>query len=760
MIARLILAAGLLLSGAASAAETLELGRFPALSELVVRGENGDPAPRTVTLAVASRMGTDAANPWREVRTVPPGPFAVRVRLGALPVHWQLPVDLADALAVVSAEGKVELAKPRLEMPPHLPAGVRGWFFGPSGAVPLAGFEAVGADDPRVVDGSEAAQSGNDPVLAFGVSLARFQTRLPAGKWRVTLWTERQGDGQDLPAAAPLQIRVNGTQILSADRGRDAWIAETYFARSGDMDPSRTPFEALAARQGGRASGIVTVGNDGALTVELAGQPRIIRHLAAVTAEPADAVPAAEAAVEAVRAARFAEVWPVAVRPPVEQKADRLTVTAPAKAATAPGGAVVLRMTVRSPATVTATPEIVWDGEALPARLLWGQWEWRRTESGMVFSAAHLRGDASAIPLRPELPRNLVMVVRAPLWRKAAPVSGHVRLHMPGRDLDIPFSIDVLPAERPVPAIRVGTFLGFAPYLPNPDQARTQAACDMATLGDLGLSAVAPQVSTDAGQATFLADARAPLNQFSAPVVEHASLRAYAKDHSHWKTATMVAHANAAARDAGLPPMIWSVANGPMRAGETLEAEELAAAIHAIDPAAQLAGHLDDPREAVLLPDLSFVTVSANFGADRAQIEQLRRAGQQPWLHDMPRPRIAAGAYLWRAEAFGLLQGQARPSYGDTAASPMLWPTRGVCAPADLDEDLLAIAEGAEDLRWFGWLEAVEHRKYEAGQLAGKLWGEVPTSWKAAAAISPEQVASWRSRIVALARDFPARPSL
>jgi hypothetical protein len=90
------------------------------------------------------------------------------------------------------------------------------------------------------------------------------------------------------------------------------------------------------------------------------------------------------------------------------------------------------------------------------------------------------------------------------------------------------------------------------------------------------------------------------------------------------------------------------------------------------------------------------------------------------------------------------------PTDGREGDVQFLWPTPGVCDPPDLDPDLLALVEGAEDLRWLAWLEASPAP--EAAALAARLRREVPEGWRAAAALPPGAEAGWRAAIVALAR--------
>jgi hypothetical protein len=222
--------------------------------------------------------------------------------------------------------------------------------------------------------------------------------------------------------------------------------------------------------------------------------------------------------------------------------------------------------------------------------------------------------------------------------------------------------------------------------------------------------------------------------------------------------------AAAALREAGLPGVVWVVADEPTGAGTMEGARRLAEAARRLEPGIRLAGHLNDPRDARLLPLLGIATVNPRFGADAADVARLREAGVAPWLYNMPRLRLAAGFYLWRSGADGLLQWHARmptadafdPTDGREGDVQFLWPTPGVCDPPDFDADALALAEGAEDLRWLAWLEAAAQGTPEAGALLARLRQEVPGRWAAAAMLPGGTEEGWRRAIEELAKHLTA----
>jgi hypothetical protein len=650
----------LLLVAGGAKAETLRMGFGPVapLAELVLRGENRAAAPRTIVLRVDDRAAPPYADRANVERLVPPGPFVLRWRLAMLETPRGRLLDTAALRQAIAfaPDGEVALRALALEQPPALPEGVRGWSFAPAGAAPLAGMETVAPDDPRLSGPGPRfiRRNGDDPVLARGIQrVTRFAAPLPPGRWRIALWTEDPGAWETLPPVLEQRIRANGRDIHVVRRDAAGWIAGRYFAgRHTEPSAASLPWESLGARRGGRIEVEVEVGEAG-LVLELAGHPQAATHLAALVAEPAAAPPRAVAAIEDLRAARFAEAWPVLARPAATRAASPV-LAGPAEAVAVPGGIALLRFEAAGPAATAVRARLDWPDGALPARLLWGQWRWRRPAPetpGLALEPAVWR-DGAAFALPDGLPRPILVLVQVP--RDAGPGRHRLRLALEagGQAIAAETAVEVLPLDRPAPRARVGAFLDVAPHLAGfPEfqaDARRQAGCDLDTLAGLGLTAVAPPLATpdEAGLPAFLDDLRAAAARFDPPFLAYAPLRRLARRHGPEEAADFARRADAALAEAGLPPVAWVVADEPSGSGTLDAALRLSRAMRLAESGTRLAAHLNDPADARLLPALDLATVNARFGADAADVARLRAAGVAPWLYNMTRLRLAAGFYL------------------------------------------------------------------------------------------------------------------
>lgn len=741
---------------------------LPPLSDIVVHGTNTAAEPRLLIIRIDDMIDPDYAHRVNEERYVRPGRFSLRLRLSALRTIRGRALETASLRRAIAfaPDGGIAIDPIQLEQPPALPQGTFGWFFGPAEAVPLAGFQAVALADPALSGPAlrQVHRPSQDPVLAWGTRFTRFEGHLPPGKWHLTMWTEDPGEWELLPMVLERRIRINGADIVLERRGEAEWVAQRYFAgRKLEADPDLPPFAALGARRGGRVEADVLL-PDGHFSLELAGYPQASTNMSMLTASPFETPDAAGAAVEAVRAARFAEMWPV-IEGPHPEVAKSFGIDGESAVTAAPGGMAIFRLIVHSPETATALAAL--DGGGAGSQLLWGMWRWRRPApdiDGLIYSAAHLRADSDHIPLRAGLPRPLTVVVPVPPDAKPGKRMLSVVLVTDHTMVERKLRIDVLPVRRPGPVARVGAFLDFAPHLTyDMVAARRQAECDLDTLRGLGLTAVAPPLANPAGDmAPFLNDLAAAAARFAPPIIAYAPARRLANEAGMPSAGAMIARADVAAKAAGLPPPVWTVADEPTGSGTSELATGLAQAVHKASLLSKVAAHLNDPGDAKLLPSFDLVTVNPRYGADAAEIAALRAAGHQPWLYNMPHARLAAGFYLWRSGADGLLQWHARmptadafdPTDGREGDVQFLWPTPGVCTPPDLDADLLDLVDGQEDLRWMAWLEAAaKAQKPGAVALLAQLRQEIPDSWRAAAALPEIAPAKWRERILSVAKN-------
>jgi hypothetical protein len=365
-----------------------------------------------------------------------------------------------------------------------------------------------------------------------------------------------------------------------------------------------------------------------------------------------------------------------------------------------------------------------------------------------------------------------MLTVTVPPGTPAGNYLGQVQLVSGNAFVQYPFSVEVVGAALSEPTQGVGLYhedLPVAGWFA--ELASSQAAqqrCDWQTLRSLGLNRIAPGLVTPTN-AYELLNLQAQLTGlqeagFTAPHLAYAPLKRLRAGLGDEGSKSQLGEVQARLSTAGAPPIWWALADEPPL--ESLpELRDFAASLRKI-PGVLLAGQLNHPAQAQLLPVLDVVLVNPGYGADLADIQALQDAGKQAWFYNLGHERLAAGFYLWRSGAGGLLQWHARmptadpfdPTDGREADFNYLWPEplnvdpQGPCPAQDIDERLLQLSQGIEDLRWLAWLDQQAITHPAAAQLQSQLRAEVPDQWQQAEQVEEQQMEDWRAAILDLAQ--------
>lgn len=775
----------------------------PPGQELVVSGHNASNENIVLVVRLDDGRSRDYGSRVNEERVLPPGRFVLSFPLGTLRTPSGRRLDSADIrrLIVFTPAGAAtpSLGSVTFETGFSLPRDSHGWDFGPSDGAIFPGFEAVVPGDPRISGGHPRAldRPVADALIGDGIrGMTGFRTAWPDGAWRVTLWTEDLGEWEYLPHFLERRIRVNGytaTAIRSTPR---AWIESVYLAgRGGEAIIDGDPWALFGSRRGGRVTVDVEV-RGGELRIDLAGDSPAATYLAAVLIEPVDG-PSRFASVETARGRRFAETWrtaearngapprvleilPIRFGTPI-RPGRRPQNPGPEILAAATGSDVILDYLVLSP-DEAPKPEIVIrpprrSGVELAAILRAGHWRFERSGPAstlLVATADHLRGDARALGLAPSVPRRYTIRVRIPAGVPPGRYKGAIEVSTSTSSAKAAITIDVLDVRLPPADRRIGVYLERAPHLEWFTGLRAERSanlrCDLRFLRGLGLSGLAPPLATPnrRGLEAFVADmASVRRAGFELPVLAYAAVKRLGADGSTAEIGILLRQATDRLREAGLEAPIWAIADEPGNSGRpSRDLAALAAAIKYASPNAKVAAQLNNPRDREYLGALDVALVNPGYGVDLDAIDELRRHGVTPWFYNMPKPRLAAGFYLWRVGAAGYLQWHARmptadpfdPTDGRESDVQLLFPRAEACPGVpDVHADLFALAEGVLDLRWLLWLESQARVRPAARRLLDALRNEIPTTWREADSLGFEAAIHWRRRITELARRLPSR---
>ncbi|MFO1036108.1 MAG: hypothetical protein U1E45_04615 [Geminicoccaceae bacterium] len=742
-------------------------------AELVVVGQNPGKDPVTVVIRLDDAGSWDYGSRINDERVVPPGKFTLRTPMSGLLESSGRAFDLPTWKRLIvfapNAATAPVLTSVRIDPGLKLPAGTVALDFGPPDSPLMSGFQRVGPDDPRL-SGSPAAlrRPYSDALIGDGINgVTGIKLSLPAGSWRITIWTEDVGGWERLPPWRERRYRIGGRTVFEEHIDGPKWVQQRYLAgRTREAGRDSTPWDAYGKWRGAPFTADVVVDKD-PVQIELAGTA----YVAGLLAEPIGS--GAGEKVEAARKQRFNETWRVISRP--GPTSTTLAMTPIGSIVTAPGVVTFGETRITSPVDDPA-PSLQIDPPRRGTRVLgvrprFGMWRLERprtASTGLELHDNFLRGDIVALTLRRELPRRLVLEISASGDAPAGIYRGKVTLTSKGRKIETPLTVEVLPIALPQAPATVGLYLEEQPQLSwfvelgalRP----TAMACDLTQLRRLGLTGLAAPLPTPTSteDEPFLAvmDAVAKAG-FTRPVLAYAPVKRLLGRMSPADAGKLLAGLQSSMRAHGFVPPIWAIADEPSNVGNSPgNVDAVADALHSAMPTAKLAGQLNARDDRRFLDDLDIAIVNSGFGVDYGDIVELRTAGVIPWFYNMGDPRPAAGFYLWRTAAEGYLQWHARmptadpfdPTDGREADVQYLYPTDGSCpAVPDIDAAMIDLVEGITDLRWLAWLDAKAATDMTARRLVQTLRDAVPRDWTTARTRTAE-LPAMRARIVDLAR--------
>ena len=736
----------------------LALPVFPGvddpLSELVVRGVNAGPSPTTLVLRLDDARSVDYRRRVNEERMAPPGPFELAFPVRGMRRSNGEGFDLAAAvrLFLFATEPGVS-AEILLRGGFSLPNGAIGYDLGPDDAPVFPGFAPLGPSDERIIAGRAAGvrRAGAPGLTGTGlVGGTVYRLPMPNGRWRVTLWTEDPGEWETLPHPLNRRIRVNGQDLMNYLWTPEEWVERRYL-RLARREPERldSAWAAFGSLRGGRLDAVASV-EDGSVTIELAGDGAASTYLAGILLQPDDGSPSAADAVDAERGRRFDADWPVIDFPPAPRSSSPLLLargTAARIELQAPAG--------RRPVAL----DYLGDLRILAFE---GRWTLDRLHTGRNLlrpTAAHLVPLGSTLARNPTQPRRIVLWVTAGKDAVPGPFQGAVTLDDGAR---IPFAGTVLTPLPPATPMPVGAYLERAPHLDwfsrDPSLGDAQAFCDLQTLARFGLTAAAPPLPIPFGDAGPLyakhLQALRDLG-FKGPIHAYAPLKRLAAEVGLADAPSQLANLAAGLGPSQMAAFAWSVADEPSNAAHGTDLTDLAAALRAATPGFRAAAHLNHPNDLKQLRGIDLALVNPGLSLEPALFAALRDRRIEPWLYNMGNPRLAAGFWGAKAGAAGYLQWHARmptadpfdPTDGREGDVQFLFPTATVCpSTPDLHDDLLRLAEGVVDARWFAWA------KQARPGLAASISAMIPDRWEDANKLTDASLREIRARILHVAQ--------
>lgn len=714
--------------------------------------------------------------------SLPPGPFSLTLPLTGLKASGgQFLNQPYSEMILFPARDNDSLTLNKVEIitPNALPENTLALDLGHSKSPLFPGFELMLKEDSRISGKTLTRfRKSGDALIQDGIEgIDSISIPWPNGQWQVSLWTQDQGEWEYLPHFLNRKVLVEDNEFINENRTRDQWISQVYLKGAkkeagidGDL------WDLVGKRRGGKYSDIITV-TDGQLTINLEGD-RSARYLSALVVESATGQFAKK--TEASRRERMLNQWPVSTPDfkPVQQASIKdisLQVKDDLSGNYLVAGGTLLNLVFEinspvndeSPVVVIAPPRSD-EHHKLNIATRYGHWRFERPHpnaSYLVMDDSYLRADLANMRLSDKQPRRIHVQVNIPTDAAVGDYSGNIQLFSNDELYIQNFGIRVLPFNLPRLEVPIGLYLEPAPYYQwFSAMKKRQAfatACDFSLLATMGFTTLAPALPTPYDE-THREEFIAQLKQlkrfgFDKQILAYAPLKRLLTQGDSQKTGLTLLELKKAMNGSELPEIYWSIFDEP-RPEKYSEIEASARLLHNPPLELKTAGHLNNPKQMDIAKTADLKIMNHGFGVTEEKIKQQKRRGEL-WLYNMPKIRLAAGAYLWRSGAEGYIQWHGRmptadpfdPTDGREGDVIYLYPWQGSCpATINIHRRLLDLHEATLDYRWLDLLQAKAENNSDAKDLMSNIRSLIQADWEDASGMKAEQLLKLRSDVILL----------
>ena len=751
-------------------------------SELQLSGTNQSNQQQLLIFRLDNASSSNYRTRVNQEFSLPKGDFNLRIPLTGLKTSGgNLLEQPYSEMIIFSGKDNRALNLDRVQIttPAALPKNTLALDFGHADSPLYPGFQLVTKEDSRLKGKLlPRFRKSGDALIQNGIEgIESISIPWPNGQWKLSLWTRDQGEWEYLPHYLSRKITAGNTELLHEVYSRDQWIKQVYLAGSHkEADIDGDLWQVVGQRRSGFITGIVTV-NGGVLNITLEGD-RAARYLAALVIEPFSGKFADN--TETQRRQRFLNQWPVSA--PAYDKPSELTITdisqqvknSSGSSYLAAGGTLLnLVFEINSPVTdpdpvIAIAPPRSANNHKLNISTRYGHWRYERPQpnaSSLVLADSYLRGDLSTVTLSDKRPRRIHIQASIPVDTAPGEYHGSIQLFSNNELYLQDYRIEVLPLTLSRLTAPVGLYLEPAPYYqwfaPLKRREAFATACDLSLLATMGFTTLAPSLVTpgdDQSREAFIQQLK-QLKRFgfNGPVLAYAPLKRLLAANSIHNTGIALLKLKQALVGQELPEVFWSVFDEPVP--EKFAAIEASAQLLKNKPLEfKTAGHFNNPRQKDLTGMADLRIMNHGFGVNNETIKAMKDKGTL-WLYNMPAPRLAAGAYLWRSGADGYIQWHGRmptadpfdPTDGREGDVIYLYPWQESCPSViSIHSRLLDLHEATLDYRWLLWLEQQSDSNPQAEKLLDEFKAFISEDWQKASELTTDQLLEMRRKIMGI----------
>ncbi len=756
--------------------------RILAGTELLLSGKNHSNKQQLLAFRLDNASSNNYRNRVNQEYSLPPGEFSLSIPLTGLKTSGGhlLRQPYGELFLFTTRQNSgLTLHEVKITLPDILPDNTLALDFGHKDSAVFPGFQQILQDDPRLTGKLlPRFRKSGDALVRDGIEgIEAVTLAWPNGRWKLSLWTEDQGDWEYLPHYLSRRVNVEGHHLVDEQWTVDQWIQKKYFAgirKEAGIDADL--WQLTGERRSGLIQKVIKI-VDGTLSLTIDGNSAA-RYLSALVLEPVNGEFSSQ--IQQQRKQRFTSQWPVS-KPDyglpseltLEDVSDQIKNSQTGAYPAAKNTRLNLVFEINSPAddskpVVAISAPSTKDGHKLQVETRYGHWRYERPypyATSLVLADSFLRSDLDQLTLSNQLPRRVHLQVNIPENAASGSYKGSIQLFSNGQLILKEYTIQVLPFTLPKLDAPIGLYLEPAPYYDWFSHLKKDKpavyACDLSLLAAHGFSTVAPALATpnsEVNRHIFIQQLH-ELNKFE---FKH-SILAYAPfkrllENGHQNTFTSLLKLKEMMAGKSLPKVYWSIFDEPVE-DRFASIAQSAIMLHNPNLAFKTAGHLNHPKQYEISNAADLLLINHGYGVNENSIGMLQK-GSRVWLYNMPVPRLAAGIFLWNSAAEGYLQWHGRaptadmfdPTDGREGDVVYIYPWHSDCpGTISVHRRFLDLHEATMDYRWLQWLENTSEDSTKAKKLLELIRKAIPKNWKNAEAMSLDRVMDIRRQIIELA---------
>ena len=770
---------------------------------LVIKGNNPNDQPQLLVIRIDDQASHDYYSRTNLERQVGRGNFELRILTQGLKKENKQPLDLTRLRKIYLFNGqnkvlgskqsnhqKIKLFSVGIEQDRALPDYVQAYDFGSRSSSILEGSTAVTLfsnkqkENPIKLFGNmrEVNRPGPDPWIRDGIAgIEQVTMPLEKGLWRIVLFREDLGEWENLPRQLNLAIALNGIKQEKDNRLSNVlspaqWYQSEYL-KFYPQAANKDPWQELVSQRGLVQQYDFEQSTEN-LTIQLFGDSPQQRFISGLILQKLDDKVYQKQSNGLTlgnnrREEYFRQHWLIEnqfLLTDQTQAESGAAIKKTIRLAQGEGKLIEIDIDLKGQYFPFWQSSFQQQGGYLEIRKAIPRWRREGSSQHIKKRFTHLTKLSTATAMKGKQ--------RIAIWLKADELQrpGHYDLELSFKDAsesqEINLAIEVIDQVLPSNPQKVGIYLDHSPHLQYFKQWQVlqlaQVYCDLNYLDRLGLRALSPPMATPSED-----NLKAWLNELALykEFYGQSDLLAYTpykrlKERLDSKV-LQGKMARLAQLSQGQVNIFWSIADEALTE-QIAQIQQDAQQLHSANQFAKTAGHLNNQNQQGLIKELDLVLMNHGYGVRKGEIARIHntfgskeRAAKKVWLYNMPKFRLAAGAFLWHSKADGYVQWHGRmptanpydPTDGREGDYQFFYPQPNSCEDLpDVDRGLFELAMGQYELRWYLWLE--QQTGKEAIALSQGIKTALGGSWKKAEQINTAQLEAWREQMIDLAQSL------